>query len=838
MLITLGAAESALDLIEEAERDWRSVGEIDAAIRSNLGRMHVLDELGRHTDAVVVGRSMLSQLLDRGDTDEIVWLRAAAEENTGVALGYLGCHAEALDAYASASICYEQLGMAADSARVLANRGVELNELARPTEAIEALERAHDQFNAVGDRLWQALCQTNLSQAWIAAGRYLEAFRCLDAAESSLAGLDQTTEWSRAQLARATCLESLHLDVEALDLYDDLIEPLTKAGLLDDLGTVHLGRGTILARGASPDEALDAFGAAFVAFESTGNDPMLARTCLAAGPIDTDPLGLIERAIDLLATGERPAELAIAHLAAAKHLESVDLSLASAALIDAAGLIEPLGVPSLRWQLHHRTGRLERRAGQNDEARRSFEAAIGVLETIRSSVDRDGIRQRFDGASGEAADDLIELLLDAGDADGAFAVSESVRGRGLVDRLRAGTSTTADAPPDELLSTYDRLLMARGPLVDELAAQARRLERRASVGADVTTSTRPELLELPPNTIAFQTIADEIVAFVTDGDNVVAVRKVAELSEVDTILGHLDAQWRRFAHHDVVARHATQLEMATVELLGRLHDVLIGPLRDHFSTVRPLTFVPDRSLGAVPFAALHDGERYLVERQAVRQTPSVVADEILSARHRSLVSLLALGTADRVAPLASIEAEQVGEAWSLATVHVGSAAVADTLFASANDHDIIHIAGHGLFRPDAPEFSAIRLADRWVTAAEIARLRLDGQLVILSACDTGRRTLNLNMREMLGLPRAFLAAGAGGVLVNQWAADDRATVELMTALHRSLASGDTVPDALRSAQLDTMTRHRHPYFWGATTLIGWNDGARASADDTTEGLLT
>ncbi len=151
-------------------------------------------------------------------------------------------------AYASASICYDRLGFAEDSACALANRGVELYELARPEEAIGALERAHREFIELDDRLWQALCQTNLSQAWIAAGRYLEAFTCLDAAETALTGLDRTTELTRVQVDRARCMESLGLDVEALDLYDELIDPLSNAALVDDLGRVHLGRGTILVR--------------------------------------------------------------------------------------------------------------------------------------------------------------------------------------------------------------------------------------------------------------------------------------------------------------------------------------------------------------------------------------------------------------------------------------------------------------------------------------------------------------------------------------------------------------------------------------------------------------
>ena len=822
VLVSVGSAESALQLIDDAEQTWRSIGEIEEAIRTNLGRMNVLDDLGRHADAAEVGRSMLADLEGRGEDDELVWLRAAAGENLGVALGYLGRHAEALEAYASASSCYHRLGLAEDSARALANRGVELYELARPEEAIDALERAHREFIELDDRLWQALCQTNLSQAWIAAGRYLEAFTCLDAAETALTGLDRTTELTRVQVDRARCMESLGLDVEALDLYDELIEPLSNAALVGDLGRVHLGRGTILVRsGGSHDSAREAFRSAFAAFESTGDDAMLARTCLAAAPLENDPAMFTERAIMLLEGGERPAELAVAYLAAAEGLEDVDVDRAAASLTRARSLIEPLGVPSLRWQIHHRTGRLMRRTGRSRAARREFEAALGVLDAIRSSVDRDSIRQRFDGRRSDAVDDLVELLLDTGDDHAGFTLSEATRSRGLAERIRSDSQVSGDIPPDELLSTYDRLLTASGDLVDELAGQARRLERRVVSTARAGTPTDPSPVSLTADVISYHVLGNEVVAFVADEHRPTrAVRKVGEMADVESLLRRLEAQWRRFVHPEIVARHGAQLESATVDILARLYDVLLGPLAEYLSSDGPLTVVPDGPLGAVPFGALHDGNQFLIERRSVRQTPSITVDELLPVGAEQFGSLLAFGTSDDMAPLAATEAQQVGTAWPTTTVRVGSAADSATFFGAANDHDIIHIAGHGLFRPDAPEFSGFRLADRWVTAAEIARIRLDGQLVVLSACDTGKRRLDLDLRETLGLPRAFLAAGACGVIVNLWPADDAATVDLMSTLHTTLAAGAGVADALRIAQLHTMSAHRHPYYWGATTLIG------------------
>ncbi len=847
VLVSLGEAEAALDLIDAAESCWRSIEETNEALRTNLGRMHVLDDLGRHDEAAAVGRKVADELERHGDTPddpEITWLRAAVEENTGVALGYLGRHADALDAYASASACYDHLGARDDSARASLNRGVELCELARPIEAIDVLEVALTFFVDTADRLNEALCLTNLSEAWIAAGRYLEAFRCLDAAESALKGLDHTTDWLRAQLGRADCLVTLNLDVEALDLYDDLVGPLSEAGLKRDLGKVHLGRGAVLARAGVTAGAGAAFELARSLFASTGDRTLLARTCLAASALEPDPADSIETAIEMLSDGERPAEYALALLAAAKHYDVADPRRAADCVRLATTLIEPLGVPDLTWQLHHRTGRLLRRVGDRPGARKHLDIAAAALNDIRSTLDGDGPRQRFDGARRAAADDMIELLLDSGDVGGAVGLVDSMHSRGLVEAMREQSRSADDATVRaELRSTYDRLLTARGPLVDELTGRARRLERHAKPKLLVATAPVARFdraTHIPPRTLCYRIIQQEVIAFVGVGSTTHVHRKVCEVSRIEHLLSQLVVQWRRFEHPEVVARHFDLVYDATLEALRELHSCLVAPLAEHIPDGGPLTVVADGPIGAVPFAALHDGRGFLVDRFAIRQTPSVSVDQLLCSHVRSHRGALAMGTADQFAPLAAVEAARVGEAWEAAAgrcvVLQGDDATAAAFIAQASEYDVIHVAGHGLFRDDAPEFSAIRLADRWVTAAEISRLELAGQLVVLSACDTGSRHASGPLREVVGLPRALLAAGASGVIASLWPADDVATTQLMSVLHQGLARGRRDADALRRAQLATRESHPHPYHWASTILVGGasGTGTRDHDDSITE----
>ncbi|MFW2333089.1 CHAT domain-containing protein [Ilumatobacter sp.] len=831
VLVARGRAEDALGLIEAAELGWRSVGATFEALRTNLGRMHVLDDLGRHDEAATVGRSVADELAQQGaesDDPDLLWLRAAVEENTGVAFGYLGRHAEALTAYASAAACYDRIGADDDSARVALNRGVELCELARSSEAIEVLSAALPRFVAAGDRLNEALCRTNLAEAWIAAGRYLEAFECLDAAASALDGLDHTTDWLRAELARADCLVTLNLDVEALDLFDDLVEAVERAGLKRDLAKLHLGRGIVLARSGFPSDARRAFDSARSLFVATGDRTLLARTSLAASAVDIDPLVGVETAIELLSDGERPAEYAVALLAGARRLGAVDPDRADALLARAAPLIEVLQVPDLTWQLHHLSGRSARRSGDRDRAGAEFDLAVAALDAIRSTIDTDRSRRQFDDARRSAADDMIDLLLDAGEVDRAFELADSMHGRGLVEAME-GESRTADdaAVRSELLATYDRLLSARGPAVEELTARARRLERDAApaptAGSPVAVFGDP-VAGPPDRTICFQVIDHEVLAFVGGESGTRVVRKVCETSRIERLLSQLVVQWRRFEHPQVVARHVDLVRQATVDVLGELHACLLEPLASHLPESGSLNFVTDGAIGAVPFGALHDGRQHLIQRFAIRQIPSVGVDRILRTRRRPNATVLAMGTVDDLAPLATVEAGRVGEAWTASggrgVVLRDGDATADVLLAQAAEHDVVHVASHGIFRDDSPEFSAIRLADRWVTAAEISRLRLDGQLVVLSACDTGRRHSSGPLRDVVGLPRALLAAGARGVIASRWPADDAATTALMSVLHHGLARGETDAEALRHAQLATRVTHPHPYYWASTVLVG------------------
>ena len=133
---------------------------------------------------------------------------------------------------------------------------------------------------------------------------------------------------------------------------------------------------------------------------------------------------------------------------------------------------------------------------------------------------------------------------------------------------------------------------------------------------------------------------------------------------------------------------------------------------------------------------------------------------------------------------------------------------------------MLHFATHGLFRPDNPFFSALKLADGWVDVREIYRLPLRARLVVLSACESGAVQVQ-GADETIGLVRGFLAAGAQSLVVSLWNVHDASAAQIMADFYRELMRQRLTPAAaLRAAQRRAIRQDRHPYFWAPYTAIG------------------
>ena len=279
----------------------------------------------------------------------------------------------------------------------------------------------------------------------------------------------------------------------------------------------------------------------------------------------------------------------------------------------------------------------------------------------------------------------------------------------------------------------------------------------------------------------------------------------------------------------------------SVNRLQQLYQVLIEPIADLLPT-NPndaIVFIPQNQLFLVPFPALQAvNDKYLIESHTVLTSPSIQVLGLTqhSAQARSIdpSKVLVVGNPTMPQQLPALPGSQQ-EAIDIAKqFHIqpllGNAATETTVVQRMAKASIIHLATHGLLEYGDPKTSGVRdlpgaiaLApsaqdDGLLTSSEILNLKLNGSLVVLSACDTGRGDITGD--GVIGLSRSLLSAGASSVIVSLWQVPDESTAALMAEFYRQLQQQPDRAQALRQAMLKTMAEYPDPIDWAAFTLIG------------------
>ena len=326
----------------------------------------------------------------------------------------------------------------------------------------------------------------------------------------------------------------------------------------------------------------------------------------------------------------------------------------------------------------------------------------------------------------------------------------------------------------------------------------------------------------------FHTEGDRLGAFVIERDGTTTWSPdLAELREVALEIERFHADGRRtWAMRSAGLAPSDNASASARRRLERLGSMLLGriwpAIRRHAAPdeITDLIVVPTGGLWAVPFAALVvDGVDVIdVAQVTVAPSPTVARTRSAAANGPALV----VGVPGLGVPGAAIEAREIAAMHPAATLLVDHQATLDRVrltCSSAPAPSVVHLATHGVHRPHAPLQSGVRLADGWLTSHRASALQLDGSLVVLSACDTGRSTVT-DGDEILGAQYGFLAAGARAVVMSLWPAHDVLTVDLMGEFHRRLASGGPAAAALRSAQLALRDVEPHPWWWASFAISG------------------
>jgi len=137
-----------------------------------------------------------------------------------------------------------------------------------------------------------------------------------------------------------------------------------------------------------------------------------------------------------------------------------------------------------------------------------------------------------------------------------------------------------------------------------------------------------------------------------------------------------------------------------------------------------------------------------------------------------------------------------------------------------SDFDLLHFATHARLHPYHAQLSHILLNEGVLYVSDILKWRLTARLVVLAACDTAVGHI-LPGDEQMGLPHAFLVAGADSIVASLWSVTDAATASFFHHFYQVIAPGDCTPaEGLSQSRLNTHKTHPSPYNWAAFTHVG------------------
>lgn len=857
-----GEFNTALDLIQSALADYEAIGERMDALRTNIGRMHVLNELGRHTEALDAGQVVLDALAQTAEpTPQAQMLLALAHQNRGVCFETMGRYKEALESYALAESHFTALNMTDRIGDVSNNRGIVLVHLGRVAEALEAFEAAARIWAEAGLTLLQAQTLSNIGEAHLVLGNYTRSLNAFEQARRLFDPLEAIAHKRILLRKTADAYLALNLYPEALAAYREVNAMLEEAGMADHHARALWGMGATLLAQSQYDEAASALEESVALFAAAGNTPMLCSVMLEQAALHDArgeramALEIAQQALVLVEGDAWPVQKLYASMRVADLLLP-DTAAAEPYLLSSQRLADDLNLPAVNYRLNSRLGHLRRLQGRDREGQVHLDLALAQIEQLRGHLAQEALRTSFLHDKTAAYEDLIELHLARGDAESlreAFSVAERAKSRTLVDLL-TGVLTARQADSEtpalasklgslqaDLSAAYNKVLEASGESdLMESRDRAIRLEQEISqlrlhavsdvAAPDGFAQPLPfEALQaqLPPDLmlVSYHILGEEILAFVHCRSELLFARDLTRVPVIRDLLQRLNAQWDRFrAGADFAQRHMPVLEKSTQRVLASLHKELMAPLEHWLTRGGQLAIVPHGILHNVPFHALFDGQNYLLDRYEISYAPSVTVLALCQQRSSyTLTRALIAGVADALIPAASTEVQSVARGLAQGGMETETLtderATLEAIKTQASGWDILHLACHGLFRADNPMFSSLKLHDGWLTAADVMQLDLKDSLVTLSACESGRGTV-LQGDEVIGLPRAFLGAGAAAVVVSLWLVQDETTATLMTDWYRQLRARKGPAAALRAAQRELRERYSHPYYWAPFVLIG------------------
>ncbi len=491
-------------------------------------------------------------------------------------------------------------------------------------------------------------------------------------------------------------------------------------------------------------------------------------------------------------------------------------------------------MPVLYWMYWYEYGNLLLTLSDVDNAIGKLKKAVEVIERQRSTLKTEIGKIGFIGDKQKVYSLLISLLLKQHQYGDAFVFAERAKSRALVDLL-AEKKQIRGGPIKDVKKA--QRIIADITLAEAKFARLRKPEEGSAERALILKKKQelkkfsPELASLvsvdAPDLGTIQSLLPEkevlieyyannndLYAFVVTRNHVQGVRLNGEK------LHKAVAIFRRSLQH---RRHSFK------RFSKALYARLIEPLMSKGTfKYKNLTIVPHGPLHYLPFNVLTTGKKYLLDEYNIRILPSASVLAYLGKKVNPKDGIMVIGNPDLHdksldLPGAEKEAKAIARLENRSTLLLRNKATEMVVKKQMGKFEKIHIASHGVFNPDSPLASGLLLtrdagSDGILTVNEVFDLRLNANLVTLSACETALGNISSG-DDIVGLTRAFLYAGARSIVSSLWKVDDKATSLLMKSYYELQKNNDK-RTALRKAQLKVRRKFSHPFYWAAFELTG------------------
>jgi len=818
-----------------------------------LGTVYIaLDKPAEALEASLVALQVFRDIDDRE-------FQGVALVNIGSAYANQGRYGQALESYQQALAIEEEIGDREYRGTTLGViGGVHANQ-GRYGQALEYYQQALAIRREFNDRLGESVSLNNIGIVYDNQGRYGEA---LASFQQALAIVREVSD----RLAEGITLNNIGAVyasqgryVEALESYQQALAIAREVGDRRNEGITLSNIGTVFDDQGRYAEALESYQQALVIMREVSNRRgegiVLSNIGMAytgegryAEALESLQLALaINREI-----GDRRSEGLTLNNIGGVYTRQEQFIEALKSYQQALAIEEEIGDRRGEGTTLENIGKVYADQGRHLEALDYDEQAMAVYETLRAVAGGESARISFIAQYANLYDRTVELYYQQNRPDKAFFTTERGRARSFLDSIATGyvelSDNTAAAlytqereayaarqaaqdvlakakaqipPDDQLINDLEVQLIqaetdyqtALGAIADHGGQLAQLVPGRSTV---LDLPQAQALLDDRTTLLSFWVLDEQTLAFVLTQTRFNAIALSITRKDLYTQI----AAFRDFANTDT----------SHPESAVALYRALIEPLKPYLSTSH-LVIVPHGELHYLPFAALTDGTRYMIDDYTLAYLPSVSAwPHIQQNTGHANANPLILGNpatdnADlKPLPHAESEAQAIAELYQIAPL-LGSNATESALRVQVEQAGVLHLAVHGSYNSNNPLYSTLYMApdaenDGLLETHEIYGLKLSNtDLVVLSACQTQLGQLSSG-DELVGLTRAFFFAGTPSVLASLWSVDDRATQLLIETFYTHWRQGMGKARALQQAQIEVRAEYPNPYYWAAFVLSG------------------